>query len=202
MVENLSRIPYEVPYRRIDLGKRNLHKDSLQGEIMIQLESIPESPPSPLHEQARALFGLYYQFLQETKSCGTHLPKLDAETAALPTPYTSQKGELLLALVDGEPAACIAYRTAAEDPSGSSCEIKRLFVLPEFRGHGLARRLVAEALARAASRGFTRAILDTDAATMPAALALYLSMGFRHYTQDQGNLSFLEFPLNPTVLSS
>jgi GNAT superfamily N-acetyltransferase len=162
---------------------------------MTIIVSVPASPSDPLNVHARKLFRQYAQFLVETGSCGSHMPRLAEETASLPEPYTSRGGGLLLALVDGQPAACIAFRTAGEDPSGQSCEIKRLFVLPECRGHGLARRLVAKALAQARARHFTRAILDTDADTMPAALALYLSLGFRPYQPQQENLSFLELPL-------
>ena len=152
-----------------------------------------------MREHARGLLRAYGQFLLDTGSCSTHIPRLEQEIATLPTAYTARGGELLLVLVDEEPAACIAYRSAVEDTSGNSCEIKRLFVLPAFRGHGLARRLVAETLGFAASRGFTRAILDTDAATMPAAMALYRSLGFRRYQSDQGNLSYLELDLPPVA---
>jgi len=158
---------------------------------MTRFESVP-SEASPLREHASKLFSQYYEFLQETKSCGTHLPNLDDEIATLPTAYTSRGGEVLLAFVDGHPAACIAYRATDRDPA--TCDIKRLFVHPEFRGHGLARMLVLEVLARAADRNFTRAILDTDTATMPAAHTLYLDLGFREYTR-KDNLTYLELPL-------
>jgi carbonic anhydrase len=150
------------------------------------------TPQTPRLDQARELFRLYYQFLRETKSCGTHLPRLDDEIATLPTAYTSRDGEVLLALVDDEPAACIASRAVESDPS--SCDIKRLFVHPGFRGHGLARLLVLDVLARATARNFTRAILDTDTTTMRAAHALYLALGFREYA-DLDNLTYLELPL-------
>jgi len=158
--------------------------------------AVPPIPPTPLLDYARALFRLYYQFLHDTKSCGTHLPALDDEIATLPTAYTSRGGEVLLALVDDIPAACIAYRaTLSENQTdAATCDIKRLFVLPEFRGHGLARSLVVEVLARAAARDFSRAILDTDTSTMPAAHALYLALGFREYAHRE-NLTYLELPL-------
>ena len=155
---------------------------------MTRFESVP-SEASPLREHASKLFSQYYEFLQETKSCGTHLPKLDDEIATLPTAYTSRGGEVLLALVEDQPAACIAYRATDSDPA--TCDIKRLFVHPEFRGHSLARTLVLEVLARAAARNFTRAILDTDTTTMAAAHALYLALGFREYKR-QDNLTYLE----------
>jgi len=162
---------------------------------MRRIEAIPNEA-SPLAEQARALFRLYYDFLVSTKSCGAHLPRLDDEIATLPTPYTSNGGEVLLALVDNHPAACIAYRAVVsgnqDDPH--TCDIKRLFVHPDYRGQNLSRVLVADVLHRAKARNFTRAILDTDTTTMPAAHTLYLALGFKEYKR-QDNLTYLELPL-------
>jgi len=160
---------------------------------MLRIESV-QSGAMPL-DQARALFREYNQFLRETKSCGTNPPDLDHETAALPIPYSGRNGEVLLALIHGVPAACIAYRAFARDPTGNTCEIKRLFVRPGFRGQNLARTLIADVLTRAAARNFTRAVLDTDVTTMAGAHALYLSLGFREYARDDHNLAFLEFAL-------
>lgn len=153
------------------------------------IESVANAP-GPLRDEARALFREYYAFLQATKSCGAHLPRLDDEIGALPVPYAGQGGEVLVVCVDGSAAACIAYRATAFD--SRTCEIKRLFVRTEFRGHGLARKLIVEAMDRAAGSGFTRVILDTDTSTMPAAYALYLKLGFREYRPVDGNLTFLD----------
>jgi len=158
----------------------------------IEILTLPAEPDSVLANEARLLFRDYRAFLEDTRSCGTHIPKLDREIEELPTPYASFGGDVLLAQVDGQAAACIAYRAT---PDAGTCEIKRLFVRPTFRGLGLARQLVLAAIEQAKSRGYTRAILDTDANTMPSALALYLSLGFRPYMPDQGNLSFLELRL-------
>ena len=169
--------------------------DIIDNSSMRHIEAIPNEA-SPLADSARALFRQYYEFLVSTKSCGAHLPRLDDEIATLPTPYTSNGGEVLLALVDNLPAACIAYRTAAsENPSDPhTCDIKRLFVHPAARGQSLSRVLIADVLHRAKARNFTRAILDTDTTTMPAAHALYLALGFQEYKR-QDNLTYLELPL-------
>ena len=162
---------------------------------MPRIESVA-TESSPLGDQARELFRLYYEFLQSTQSCGSHPPKLDDEIATLPTAYTTQNGEVLLALVENIAAACMAYRAVVpgnqDDPQ--TCDIKRLFVHPNFRGHGLSRILVAEVITRAKARNFTRAILDTDTKTMPAAHALYLALGFREYRRED-NLAYLELAL-------
>jgi GNAT superfamily N-acetyltransferase len=56
--------------------------------------------------------------------------------------------------------------------------VLRLYVRPEQRGRGVARRLVEAALAFARAHGFERAVLDTDKTRLPAAYALYESLGF------------------------
>jgi carbonic anhydrase len=136
---------------------------------------------SGLVETARGLFAAYRDFLETIES--THcfnFAQYAQEIAALPEWYTGANGELLLAFVDEAPAGCIAFRAVAKEPA-TTCEIKRLFVLPEFRGRGVARELVGEVLVRAAAHGFSRAILDTDIVSMPAAYATYLGFGFTEY---------------------
>lgn len=99
---------------------------------------------------------------------------VDGELAGLPGEYAPPRGELLQASVDGEAAGCIALRPI----DGETCEMKRFYVRPQYRGLGIGRRL-AEAIADAARRiGYRRMRLDTHP-TMTAAIALYTSMGFR-----------------------
>lgn len=56
-------------------------------------------------------------------------------------------------------------------------EIKRMYVLPERRGHGLARRLLAELEDMARELGYTDVRLDTGP-KQPHARALYLGAGY------------------------
>ena len=59
-----------------------------------------------------------------------------------------------------------------------TCEIKRMFVVPDARSRGVARRLLEEIEAAARDAGYTRARLDTGA-EQPHAEALYRSAGYR-----------------------
>ena len=97
----------------------------------------------------------------------------DRELAALPGAYGDARGLLLLALVDGRDAGCVAVR----DRGDGVAELKRLFVRPGFRSFGLGRRLAVEALAAARALGHRRVVLDT-LPTMGAAQRLYESLGF------------------------
>jgi ribosomal protein S18 acetylase RimI-like enzyme len=84
---------------------------------------------------------------------------------------------LLLAWVDGEAAGCIAMRTLPGDER--ACEMKRLWVDGAFRGLGLGRRLVEEAIGWAKRMGFEAMYLDTVPAAMPEANRLYEAVGFQ-----------------------
>jgi len=95
------------------------------------------------------------------------------ELVGLPGKYALPHGGLWLAGDNIEAAGCVALRPIEAE----TCEIKRLYVRPAFRGRGVGRLLAAHALAEAAARGYQRAFLDT-LASMTTAIALYKSLGF------------------------
>ena len=97
------------------------------------------------------------------------------ELATLPGKYAPPSGELLLAELDGRAVGCVAMR----DLGDGVCEMKRLFLAPAARGHGLGRALVAAIIAMARARAYVTMRLDTAAASMGPAVALYQSFGFR-----------------------
>jgi putative acetyltransferase len=101
----------------------------------------------------------------------------DAELAGLPGNYTPPAGQLLLALVGGEPAGCGALRALPEVDLANACEMKRLFVRPAFRRFGLGR-LLAQALMDDARRGGYSVMLLDTLDDMEAARGLYGSLGF------------------------
>lgn len=99
----------------------------------------------------------------------------DQELAELPGKYVPPRGRLLLGLVDGQPAGCVALR-----PLGDGvCELKRLYVRPAFRKSGLGRALLDRILAEARGAGYRQMRLDTIVGKMDRAIAMYRRYGFR-----------------------
>lgn len=97
----------------------------------------------------------------------------EAELAALPGRYAPPAGAVLLALVDGALAGCVALRPL-EPAIG---EIKRLWVREAFRGAGAGRCLIDGIVERSRAAGYRRLRLDT-LSHMHAALRLYRDAGF------------------------
>lgn len=98
----------------------------------------------------------------------------EGEFARLPEPYVPPKGTMLMATLDGEPVGCVVL-AALEPPR--ICEMKRLYVRDEARGHGIGRLLVEAVMERGRELGYDTMRFDT-APELDAAIALYHSMGF------------------------
>ena len=129
--------------------------------------------------QARELF------LEYAQSLGFSLcfQSFDQELAGLPGGYAPPDGRLFLAEVDGRLAGCGALHKL----DGDICEMKRLYVRPEFRGRGIGRVLADKILAEARSIGYARIRLDTVAPRMKEAVEMYRRLGFREIAPDCAN---------------
>jgi GNAT superfamily N-acetyltransferase len=170
----------------------------------IELFTLP--PASPLQAPACAAFAhLARAFQSELEALGVSLTSFqafDAEMAALPGRYApAARGGLWLALVNhyhngrdlsqspllaGLPLLHLGCRgpfsvvgcLALRDLGGGAGELKRMFVAPPLRGHGVGRLLLDAALAAAAGcYYYDRLLLDT-LGRLPAAARLYEAAGF------------------------
>ena len=113
-----------------------------------------------------------------------HVPtfdNLEAELARLPGEYAPPQGRLLLAQSEGQAAGCIALKRH----SPTLCELKRLYVKPEFRGRGIGWQLVDAVLSEARRSRYQRMILDSHI-SMTKAHDIYGVFGFRETAPPQG----------------
>ena len=114
-------------------------------------------------------------FLEYAQSLGFSLcfEGFDEELADLPGSYAPPDGCLLLATAGNAIAGCVGMcKLDAE-----RCEMKRLYVRPQYRGKGLGRVLAEKIIAEARKAGYRTMYLDT-LPEMAAAQKLYESMGF------------------------
>lgn len=89
-------------------------------------------------------------------------------------------GRILVAERDGVCVGCCAL--LAMGPG--EYELAKMAVAPAERRHGIGRRLMTAAIALAEGMGTTRLYLESNA-TLPGAVALYESMGFRHLPKER-----------------
>jgi putative acetyltransferase len=130
-----------------------------------------QAASAPQIAQARELF------LEYAQSLGFSLcfQNFDQELAELPGDYAPPDGRLLLAEFDSQIAGCAALHKL----DSAICEMKRLYLRPLFRGHGLGRALAERIIAEARDVGYRRMRLDTVEPVMKDAVAMYRKLGFK-----------------------
>jgi len=121
-------------------------------------------------ETVRLLFREYATWLGIDLS----FQNFDEEVAGLPGEYAPPDGRLLLASHGDEAVGCVALRRFDE----CSCEMKRMWVRPKFRGRHLGRMLGEAVTSEAPKIGYSLMLLDS-LPSLSYALALYRSLGFR-----------------------
>ncbi|MGR4883351.1 GNAT family N-acetyltransferase [Streptomyces sp. LARHCF249] len=98
-----------------------------------------------------------------------------------PAMFLPPQGLYLLAYdAAGAPVASGGWRGQEQNDEGyadGDAELKRMYVIPEARGLGLARRILAVLEDDARAAGRTRMVLETGD-QQPEAIALYLSSGY------------------------
>ena len=119
---------------------------------------------------ARELFLEYEEYLN-VDLCFQDFEK---ELASLPGEYSPPNGELLVAFSEGHPAGCAAIRKIDE----GICEMKRLFVKPQYRGAGLGKLLAESIINEALDKNYSLMRLDT-LERLKEAINLYESLGFK-----------------------
>jgi ribosomal protein S18 acetylase RimI-like enzyme len=106
---------------------------------------------------------------------------------------------VLLRFQDGLADQVVGCGAITKTDSPNICEIKRLYIQPNFRGRGGSKVLIRALLQKAQQDGYDQAVLSTWQSNL-TGLALYKSMGFvtvpsfKHHPNQQ--LIYLGRPLH------
>lgn len=127
-------------------------------------------------EEIRALFSEYTDMLiagDSTFKKYLDIQNYDEEITHLEMKYGMPYGRLYLAYCGGEATGCIGLRKIDEQ----NCEMKRLYVRPEFRGNKIGEQLVQKIIADAKEIGYSAMLLDT-LPFLESAIFMYKKFGF------------------------
>ena len=127
-------------------------------------------------EVVKKLFREYSQ-IKGAEGC---FVSFDRELADLEAFYSG--GALLVGYEAGLPVACIAIKKL----DNKTCEAKRLFIKPEYRGNGYARIMLNTMLDKARELGFSEVTFTTKPSVMQIGYGLYKRMGFEEVSENEG----------------
>jgi putative acetyltransferase len=136
--------------------------------------SVLEAVQAESQEQIAAIRELFLEYAQSL-SFSLCFQSFDKELAGLPGDYAPPDGRMLLATSEGQAAGCVALHRIED----GICEMKRLYVRPQFRGKGLGKALAERVINEARAIGYEKLRLDTVESEMRAAVAMYRQLGFR-----------------------
>ena len=86
----------------------------------------------------------------------------------------------------GEEIAGGAGISPLEGGAAHICELQKMYLLPAFRGQGIARKLIEQCLDFARSENYTHCYLET-VPELKDAIRLYEYFGFNHLDKPLGN---------------
>ena len=101
----------------------------------------------------------------------------DREMKEFPGAYAPPLGCLLIACADQDAAGAVGLRPLGSRDSTRLCEMKRLYVRPNYRKRGIGQRLVRCVIAEAREKGYLAMRLDT-LPSMRSAREIYGACGF------------------------
>lgn len=106
-------------------------------------------------DQVKDLIGKLLVYTEVIKE--SELPIDDEDLGRIPEIY-SGRGKFWVAMIGDRVVGTVGIK----DKGGTTAELKRMFVLPEYHGTGVGEALLEEATVYAKKQGFTKLILNTD----------------------------------------
>ena len=137
------------------------------------------------------LFKEYAESLDFTLS----FQNFEDELNILPNMYGQPTGALLLAESEGKYIGAVGLRQIENE---HTCEVKRMYIKPDFQGKGVGKMLMTNLIEEAETMNYKTIKLDTLGPKMPAAVGLYKSFGFKetapyNYNPYEGVLYFEKY---------
>jgi len=124
---------------------------------------------------AKLVFGVLNEYGLKPDPAST-----DADIEDIESSYFGRGGTfLVLEAEDGSIIGAYGLYPLEEH----TCELRKMYLHKAYRGKGLGKRLLDDALAKARQLGFRKMVLET-ASVLKEAIALYESYGFVEYTPD------------------
>ena len=105
-----------------------------------------------------------YSHIKGAESC---FVSFDKELNDLAGYYSG--GSIMVGYEEGKPIACVAVRKISDD----TCEGKRLFIKPEYRGKGYARIMLKAMTDKASELGFREVVFTSKPEVMSVGYGLY-----------------------------
>ena len=133
-------------------------------------------PAYEQREEINILFSEYINMLitnDESFQKYLDIQNYDEEVKHLESKYGMSDGRLYLAYCDEGLAGCIGLRKI----DNQNCEMKRLYVRPEFRGKKLGSILIEKIIGDAKEIGYSYMLLDT-LPFLQSAIHMYKKFGF------------------------
>lgn len=127
-------------------------------------------------DEIKSLFTEYTEYLVENDvefKKYLEIQKYDNEIENLEDKYGMPWGRLYIAFYENQVAGCIALRKLND----TQCEMKRLYVKPEFRNKGIAKMLIEKVISDSKEIGYSSMLLDT-LPFLQTAIKMYKKIGF------------------------
>lgn len=131
------------------------------------------------YDRAEEVLGLFSEYMDmllagdPTFAEYLQIQNYDDELRDLSHKYGLPDGRLYLAYWNGELAGCSALRRIDDE----NCELKRMYIKPQFRRNGIAKALVLRLIEDACAMGYRHMLLDT-LPFLEKAIRMYKSIGF------------------------
>lgn len=123
----------------------------------------------PYITEIKELITLYLKELNRD----LHFQNIENELNDLTKKYQYPHGWLLAAIDHDQVIGCVAYQKLHQN----LCEMKRLYVLPNYRNHHIGQQLIENIIQKAIDDGYQEMVLDTIK-PLKAAIVLYKKNGF------------------------